>query len=265
MTTKVQSFEEKLNTIVAHSFTGIALVNGYQMGLFEHIDSRPRSADEIALDAGCKPRYVREWLNIMVVADLVETNENGDLFWIDDQRRRVFAKDSPIMLRASFLTMIIDVKDKIKNCFKLDGPIGTKYSDYEKFYLIMNEISAKASRDNLYTKILPALPKSLKEKLSKKCAKVLKPGGVYSMVDINAHTNVVLNKPSLSAQILYTVSLFHCMPVSLGVENGCGLGTMWGKEKAEQMLKKAGFSNVNFCPLEGDVLGNYHCTSTKQC
>ena len=32
----------------------------------------------------------------------------------------------------------------------------------------------------------------------------------------------------------------HCMPVSLA-QGGAGLGTMWGWETAETMLKAAGF------------------------
>jgi hypothetical protein len=42
---------------------------------------------------------------------------------------------------------------------------------------------------------------------------------------------------------LYTVSLMHCMPVGL-VDGGAGLGMMWGREKAEEMLREAGFTDV---------------------
>jgi hypothetical protein len=42
---------------------------------------------------------------------------------------------------------------------------------------------------------------------------------------------------------LYTISCMHCMSVSLA-QNGAGLGAMWRKERAIEMLKDAGFSNV---------------------
>jgi hypothetical protein len=42
---------------------------------------------------------------------------------------------------------------------------------------------------------------------------------------------------------LYTVSLMHCMPVGLN-DNGAGLGMMWGRQQAEQLLKEAGFDTV---------------------
>jgi hypothetical protein len=43
------------------------------------------------------------------------------------------------------------------------------------------------------------------------------------------------------AAFLYTASCMHCMPVSLG-QGGAGLGTMWGWETAEALLKKVGFA-----------------------
>jgi len=91
--------------------------------------------------------------------------------------------------------------------------------------------------------------------------RVLKSGGVYSMVDVNAHTNVVQNKES-GVGFLYTASLFHCMPVSLNFEGGMGLGTAWGKEKAAEMLSEAGFVEIDF-DLVGTSTFNYHCLSKK--
>lgn len=45
------------------------------------------------------------------------------------------------------------------------------------------------------------------------------------------------------APFLYTTSCMHCMTVSLAA-GGMGLGTMWGEQKARQMLAAAGFDNV---------------------
>ncbi|NIT60848.1 MAG: transcriptional regulator, partial [Aliifodinibius sp.] len=56
---------------------------------------------------------------------------------------------------------------------------------------------------------------------------------------------------------LYTVSTMHCMTVSLA-QDGMGLGTMWGKEMALEMLQKAGFRNVEVKNLEHDFQNNYY-------
>jgi hypothetical protein len=60
---------------------------------------------------------------------------------------------------------------------------------------------------------------------------------------------------------LYTVSLMHCMPVGL-VDGGSGLGMMWGREKAVEMLKAAGFKNVQVQEIPEDPF-NLHFLSFK--
>jgi len=47
------------------------------------------------------------------------------------------------------------------------------------------------------------------------------------------------------------------MSVSLG-EGGEGLGTVWGEQKARQMLTDAGFSQVDVHRVEGDILNVYY-------
>ena len=51
--------------------------------------------------------------------------------------------------------------------------------------------------------------------------------------------------------LMYTVSTMHCMTVSLA-QGGEGLGTMWGEEKAREMLKEAGFKEVEVKRLPHD-------------
>jgi N-acetylglutamate synthase-like GNAT family acetyltransferase len=49
----------------------------------------------------------------------------------------------------------------------------------------------------------------------------------------------------------------HCMTVSLAL-NGEGLGTMWGEEKAIELLKEAGFSNIQVQQLPHDIQNSYY-------
>lgn len=73
---------------------------------------------------------------------------------------------------------------------------------------------------------------------------ILKDGGVFSMVDIAAASELSRNMDHPMGMFLYTVSLMHCMPVGL-MDGGAGLGMMWGREKAVSMLKKSGFDQVS--------------------
>ncbi|MGI8605702.1 MAG: transcriptional regulator, partial [Gaiellaceae bacterium] len=56
---------------------------------------------------------------------------------------------------------------------------------------------------------------------------------------------------------LYTFSVLHCMPVSLA-QGGAGLGTVWGEQKALEMLGEAGFGDVEVKQIDGDPFNNYY-------
>jgi hypothetical protein len=55
---------------------------------------------------------------------------------------------------------------------------------------------------------------------------------------------------------LYTVSLMHCLPVGL-VDGGTGLGMMWGRQQAVDMLTLAGFREVQVLEIPEDSF-NFH-------
>ncbi|WP_454810255.1 class I SAM-dependent methyltransferase [Paenarthrobacter nitroguajacolicus] len=84
----------------------------------------------------------------------------------------------------------------------------------------------------------------------------LKPGGTFLMVDINASSRLEENLGLPWAAFLYTISTFHCMAVSLG-QGGDGLGTVWGKERATDMLREAGFRTLEVKELEEDPFNAY--------
>ena len=86
-------------------------------------------------------------------------------------------------------------------------------------------------------------------------------GGVFSMVDISAQSNLADNLGHPMGPFLYTVSLMHCMPVGL-VDGGSGLGMMWGREKAVEMLKEVGFEQVQVLEIAEDPF-NLHFLSYK--
>lgn len=84
----------------------------------------------------------------------------------------------------------------------------------------------------------------------------LRPGGVFLMVDYQASSNLEENTSLPWATYLYTVSLLHCMPISLG-QGGIGVGTAWGRQLATRMVREAGFSTVDISTLEADPFNMY--------
>lgn len=74
----------------------------------------------------------------------------------------------------------------------------------------------------------------------------LRPEGRFLMMEPNASTHLENNLHDLGA-LLYGTSVLHCMTQSLA-RSGAGLGAVWGRERAEEMVHEAGFSS--FEPLD---------------
>jgi hypothetical protein len=81
------------------------------------------------------------------------------------------------------------------------------------------------------------------------------------MVDIAAKTMMSDNVTHPMGPFLYTVSLMHCMPVGL-VDGGTGLGMMWGREMAVDLLNNCGFQHVEVFEMLHDPF-NLHFFSLK--
>jgi SAM-dependent methyltransferase len=85
----------------------------------------------------------------------------------------------------------------------------------------------------------------------------LAPDGVYLAQDIKGSSHVHLNREHPVGTLLYTISCMHCMTVSLA-QNGEGLGAMWGREKAEELMHEAGFGSIEVHELPHDFQNYYY-------
>jgi 2-polyprenyl-3-methyl-5-hydroxy-6-metoxy-1,4-benzoquinol methylase len=85
----------------------------------------------------------------------------------------------------------------------------------------------------------------------------LRPDGVFLMQDIAGSSQLERNLDHPVGTFLYTISCMHCMSVSLAA-GGPGLGAMWGKEKALEMLEAAGFKDVKVEQLSHDFQNYYY-------
>ena len=88
-------------------------------------------------------------------------------------------------------------------------------------------------------------------------SRALKRDGVFLCVDIQASSNLEENMQHPLAPMLYGVSTLHCMTVSLAL-NGEGLGTVWGEQKARELLTEAGFKQIDIEHIEGDIFNSYY-------
>jgi 2-polyprenyl-3-methyl-5-hydroxy-6-metoxy-1,4-benzoquinol methylase len=81
--------------------------------------------------------------------------------------------------------------------------------------------------------------------------------GIFLMQDILASTPLKDNIGHPLGPFLYTISCLHCVSVSLS-QNGAGLGAMWGKEKAVEMLNDTGFTKVEVKKCPHDFQNYYY-------
>lgn len=86
--------------------------------------------------------------------------------------------------------------------------------------------------------------------------RALRPGGTFLMVDIAGWSRVEQNHDHPMGPLLYTISLFHCMSVSLG-QGGRGYGAMWGQDTAQAKLAQAGFHDIAIHRLAHDPQNAY--------
>jgi SAM-dependent methyltransferase len=125
-------------------------------------------------------------------------------------------------------------------------------NEYEKYDLItaFDVIHDQARPAKVLKEIYNALRRGEEEKGGG--------GGIFLMQDIAASSKLEDNIENPLAPTLYTVSTMHCMTVSLAY-NGEGLGAVWGRQKAQKMLKEAGFSEkIEVKQVPGDIMNYYY-------
>jgi SAM-dependent methyltransferase len=88
-------------------------------------------------------------------------------------------------------------------------------------------------------------------------AQAVRPDGAFLCVDVAGSSTVDRNMDLPLGPTLYSVSTFHCMTVSLA-QGGAGLGTMWGEELANEMLRDAGFTDVETKKIPEDFFNVYY-------
>jgi len=86
--------------------------------------------------------------------------------------------------------------------------------------------------------------------------RTLKADGVYLAQDIHASSHHHHDREHPLGPLLYTVSIMHCMTVSLA-QGGEGLGTMWGRERARDYFARAGFTDIEVHQLPHDIQNDY--------
>ena len=100
---------------------------GRRLGLYRNlVTTGPVSADQLAAQAGCHPRLVREWLDGQAAGSLIDFDPGSDTYQLSPEAALALAdENSPAFVARgmnAFASMFID-KDKITAAFKSDGAL----------------------------------------------------------------------------------------------------------------------------------------------
>jgi 2-polyprenyl-3-methyl-5-hydroxy-6-metoxy-1,4-benzoquinol methylase len=100
---------------------------GDELGLYKALaQDGSRSAEEVASEAGCNPRLVREWLDGQAAAGLVEYDAEADRYLLSAEAAMALADDSsPVFVARgmnAFASMFMDM-EKFKAAFTGTGAL----------------------------------------------------------------------------------------------------------------------------------------------
>ncbi|KHJ86329.1 hypothetical protein OESDEN_13925 [Oesophagostomum dentatum] len=146
----------------------VSIALGDRLGLFHALakvssEEHPATAAEVAKESGCKERYVKEWLAVMGVGDIIVVTEDEKFYIKKENVEEVL--DGLSLKFNTFLPVFMRGYDKISDVFAKGGPLGLHYSDFADFYVTMASFSEALHRKHLISDFIPALSPDLKERL----------------------------------------------------------------------------------------------------
>lgn len=158
---KMDAFGERFVNLMNESALGLMISVGYRTGMFETLKllPHPSSSHTIADAAGLNERYVREWLGSMVSGNIVDVDEDGQLFHLPASHAAMLTESGEgecLAHLAQYFSVLGNVEDQIVDCFKNGG--GVPYSAYPRFHEVMAQDSRQSVVNALEEYILPLDP-----------------------------------------------------------------------------------------------------------
>ena len=163
---KSDSFADRLVNALNEGALCVMLSIGHRTQLFDHLEKLGRvSSAELADGAGLNERYVREWLNALVVSKVIDYHPHDRTYSLPDEHASWLTRGSTegnISVFAQYIPMMGTVEDDIIDCFRNGG--GVPYEKFPRFHEVMAEDSGQTVLASLTEHILPLIP-GLEEKL----------------------------------------------------------------------------------------------------
>ncbi|UCH40014.1 MAG: class I SAM-dependent methyltransferase [Gammaproteobacteria bacterium] len=157
---RADAFADRLVGMLNEGALCVMLSIGHRTGLFDAmLGQAPMSSGEVAHRAGLNERYVREWLNGLVVGEIVEYDAASRTYWLPGEHANWLTRESEdgnIAVFMQYIPMMGTVEDELVTCFEQGG--GVPYEKYDRFHEVMAEDSGQTVLSSLQQHILPLVP-----------------------------------------------------------------------------------------------------------
>jgi winged helix-turn-helix protein/methyltransferase family protein len=157
---RAEAFGERMLGVVNSAFITLLLSVGQRLGLFDAMSGLgPSTSDEVAGAAGCDERYVREWLNGLVSAGVIEYDPAGKSYSLPPEHAAFLTRAAGadnMAFQAQYVGLLADVEGDIIGAFREGG--GVPYARFPRFQALMGEDSAAVVDANLLQTVLPSVP-----------------------------------------------------------------------------------------------------------
>ncbi len=157
---KVEAFTDELVGILNHGALATMISIGHRTGLFDKLAELDAvTSDELADQAVLNERYVREWLNAMLVGGIVSYDPESKRYALPAEHAAALtraAAPNNIAAFMQYVPLLGSVEDLIIECFEKGG--GVPYEKFPRFHEVMAEDSGQTVLPALLDSILPLVP-----------------------------------------------------------------------------------------------------------
>lgn len=157
---RADEFAGRMLGVLTGGTLSLMLSIGHRTGLFDTMAELPASSsEEIASAAGLNERYVREWLNGMVVGHIITYDPATRTYFLPAEHAgsltRAAGPENLAMI-TQYISLMGNVEEKVIECFRDGG--GVPYSAYPRFQRLQAEETTRLFDAALIDDILPIVP-----------------------------------------------------------------------------------------------------------
>ena len=161
-TEKAEAFAGRLVETLDSASLALMLSIGHRTGLLDTLaGSGEVTSEELAEHAGLNERYVREWLNALTTAAVVEYAPTTARYRLPPEHAawltRAATPDN-VAVTMQYIPLLGAIEDDVVRCFREGG--GVPYERFERFHEVMAEESGQTTLSSLHSHILPLVPGS---------------------------------------------------------------------------------------------------------